>query len=108
MFRLEMAKGSHRTGELADTHLLGRIVEADQVALDLGIPVEQLEAEGSGLGVNSVGTADGGRVLELERSSLEHIGQNENAFAYQQGGILDLQRLRGVNDVVRGEAIVQP
>jgi hypothetical protein len=72
VLRLQVAKGAHRAGELAHAHILGRRVEAGQVALHLGVPVEQLEAEGGRLGVNAVGAADGGRVLELDGAALEH------------------------------------
>ena len=63
---LQVAKGADGAGELAHAHVFGRRVEAGQVALHLGVPVQQLEAEGGRLGVNAVGAADGGRVLELE------------------------------------------
>ena len=78
------------------------------VALHLGIPVEQLEAEGGGLGVDAVGAADGGRVLELEGAALEHGEQRGDAVADERGCFLDLEGLGGVDNVVRSEAVVQP
>ena len=108
MFRLKMPKGAHGARELADAHLLGGEVEAGQAAHGLRMPIEQLEAKGRGFGVYSVGPPYGGRVLELERALLEDARQSQNAFTYEAGGFLDLQRLGGIDHVVRGEAIVEP
>src|SRR5260370_40820231 len=80
VFGLEMAEGSDGSGELADAEVLGcgveagevvqrnltRFdaevlgcgVEAGEVALHFGVPEEELEAEGGGLGVDAVGAAD--------------------------------------------------
>ena len=77
----EMPEGAHRAGELAHAHVFGRRVKADQVALHLGVPVEQLEAEGRRLGVDAVGAADGGRVLELDGAALEHGEQRQRCPA---------------------------
>ena len=75
---LEMAEGADRAGELAHAHVFGGGIEAGEVALHLGVPVEQLEAEGRRLGVDAVGAADGRRVLELESAALEH-GEERDA-----------------------------
>src|SRR5271170_2980594 len=72
VFRLEMAEGADRSGELADAHSLGGGAEAGEVALSLGVPVEQLEAEGGWFGVDAVGPADGGRVLEFNGAFFEN------------------------------------
>ena len=68
---LEVAEGADGSGELADAEVFGGGVEAGEVALDLGVPEEELEAEGGGLGVDAVGAADDGRVLELDGALLE-------------------------------------
>ena len=70
---LEVAEGADGAGELADAQVFGGGVEAGEVALHLGVPVEQLEAEGGGLGVDAVGAADDGRVLELDGAALEDV-----------------------------------
>ncbi len=108
VLRLQMAERAHRARQLAHAHVLGRGVEAGSVALHLGVPVEQLEAEGGGLGVDAVGAADGGRVLELDGAALEHGQQRGDAVADERRGFFDLQRLRRVDDVVRREPVVQP
>ena len=66
VFRLEMRGVADRARDLADSHLLGGHLEALEVALHLGVPVRQLEAERDRLGVNAVRAADLRRVLELE------------------------------------------
>src|SRR6202453_2291639 len=78
---LQMPEGADGAGKLAYPHVLGTGVEADQVAHDLGIPVEQLEAEGRRLGMDAVGTPDGGRVLELQGAQPEHGGEGQNVLA---------------------------
>jgi len=45
---LEVAEGAYGSGELADAEVFGGGVEADEVALHLGVPEEELEAEGAG------------------------------------------------------------
>ena len=81
VLRLQMPEGADSSGELAYPHVLGASFEAGQVAHDFGIPVEQLEAEGRGLGVDAVGAADGGCVLELQRAQPEHGGERQNVLA---------------------------
>ena len=51
---LEVAEGADGSGELADAEIFGRSVEAGEVALGLGVPEQELEAEGGGFGVDSV------------------------------------------------------
>ena len=63
---LEVAEGADGSGELADAEVFGGGVEAGEVALHLGVPEEELEAEGGGFGVDAVGAADDGGVLELD------------------------------------------
>ena len=89
--------------------LLGGGFEAGDVAPHFGVPVEQLEAEGRRLGVDAVGSPDRGSVLEFEGAPLE---DREQAYSIAVGndgrGRFDLQRLRGVDDIVRSEPVVQP
>ena len=75
MLRLQMAEGAHRAGKLADAHIFCCCIEAHQVALDLRIPVQQLQPEGRRLGVDAVRAADRRRVLELKRAPLQHLLQ---------------------------------
>src|SRR5260370_14182758 len=103
-----MAEGADGSGELADAEVFGGGVEAGEVALYLGVPEEELEAEGGGLGVDAVGAADDGGVLELEGATLEDVGEREDAGADDGGGFFELEGLGGVDDVGGGEAVVEP
>ena len=78
VLRLQMAEGSHRARKLAHAHVFGGGIKAGQVALHLGVPVQQLEPEGRRLGVDAVRAADGRRVLELQRAALQHRQQRHN------------------------------
>src|SRR5580698_2600821 len=103
-----MAEGADGAGELADAHVFGGGGEASLIALHFGVPVEELEAEGGGLGVDAVGASDDGGVLELNGAALEDCEKSVDAGAEEGGGFLHLQGLSGIYDVVRGEAVVQP
>ena len=100
MRRLQMAKGAHRAGEFAHTHILGRRVKAGQVALHLGVPVQQLQPECGRLGMHPVRAADSGRVLELDGAAFEHSQQGYEVGMDQRRGLLHLQGLSGVHYVV--------
>ena len=108
MLGLQVTKGAHGAAELADTHVLGCRVETGQVALHLRVPIQQLQAKGRRFRMNSVGAADGGRVLELDGAALEHGEQGSEARLNQRGSLRNLQRLRRIHDVIGGEPIVQP
>src|SRR5579859_5059254 len=73
VLRLEVAEGADRPGELADAQVFGGGVEAGEVALHLRVPKQKLQAEGRGLGVDAVGTADDGSVLELQGPLLQRF-----------------------------------
>ncbi len=105
---LEVAEGAYGSGELADAEVFGGGVEAGEVALHLGVPEEQLEAEGGGFGVDAVGAADDGSVFELEGALLEGFGEGDDAGADDGGGFFELEGLRGVDYVGGGEAVVEP
>ena len=105
---LEVAEGADGAGELADAEVFGGGVEAGEVALHLGVPEQELEAEGGGFGVDAVGAADDGGVLELDGALFERFGEGEDAGADDGGGFAELEGLRGVDDVGGGEAVVQP
>ena len=108
VFGLEVAEGADGSGELADAEVFGGGVEAGEVALHLGVPEEELEAEGGGFGVDAVGAADDGGVLELDGALLQGFGERDDAGADDGGGFVELEGLRGVDDVGGGEAVVEP
>jgi hypothetical protein len=103
-----MAEGADGSGELAYAEVFGGGVEAGEVALDLWVPEEEFEAEGGGFGVDAVGAADDGSVLELEGAFSQDIGEGYDAGADDGGGFFNLEGLRGVDYVGGGEAVVEP
>src|SRR5580698_9059899 len=98
-----MAEGAYGSRELAYAEVFGCGVEAGEVALHLGVPEEELEAEGGGLGVDSVGAADDGCVLELEGALFEGVGERDDAGADDGGGFAELEGLCCVDYVGGGE-----
>ena len=74
----------------------------------LGVPQRQLQAEGHRLGVHAVRAADHRRVLVLVGARLDRLAERGQVLEDQVAGLDHLQRLRGVDDVRRGQAEVQP
>src|SRR5208282_5994548 len=99
---------SYCARELAHTQIFGGGLEARAVALSLRIPVGDLEAKGDGFGVDAVSTADHGRVFELPGTSFKHLGEALQVAGDLRRGLLDEQRLRRIDHVVRGQAIMEP
>src|SRR5215472_18011942 len=103
-----MRSVSDGAGQLADAHLFCRHFEALDVPLYLGIPIGQLQAEGNRLGMDAMRPADGGRVLKLPGTPLQDLAQLLQIVANDRRRLLYQQRLRGIDDVVRSQAVVQP
>jgi hypothetical protein len=104
---LRWPKAADGAGDLADAQVFGGGVKAAQVAAHLGVPEQQLHAEGGGLGVDAVGAADGGRVLEFDGALAQDVAKPHNASRMIQR-LRECQRLRGVDDIGGGETVVQP
>src|SRR3954471_7747878 len=103
-----MGKNSYCAGELAYAHVFGRGNKARDVALRFRIPVGDLETEGDWFGVDSVGAADHGSVFEFPGAALEHFGEALQVLGDHFGRLADEQGLGGVDDVVRGEPVMEP
>ena len=58
--------------------------------------------------MDAVGAADDRGVFELERSFAQHRRKRQKAFPQDRGSCFDLQRLRGVDHVIRGKPVMQP
>ena len=71
-------------------------------------PEGEFQAEGVGLRVDPVRTANHDRVLVLERLRLQRVEQFSYSSEQQKGRFLDLQRLRSIDDIVRRQPIVEP
>ena len=108
VFGLEVAKRADGSGEFAHPEIFGGGVEAGEVALHLGVPEEEFEAEGAGFGVDAVGAADDGGVLELDGAFFEGFGEGDDAGTDDGGGFFELQGLCGIDDVGGGEAVMEP
>ena len=94
---------------LPTRHDVARARHAREVALQLGVPQRQLEAERHRLGVHAVRAADHRRppmLLGARRGSPRSSAVD--ALQDQVARLAHLQRLRGVEDVGRGQAEVQP
>ncbi len=98
----------HRPRELPDSHSRERVVEPVSIALELEHPAEQLEPERRRLRVNAVRTAYRHRVPVLLCARENACGGAVDAVANQRACALDGQRERGVDDVGRGEPVVEP
>jgi hypothetical protein len=108
MFRLQMTEGADGARKFADAHVFRSHVKAAKIASHLRIPVQKLQPEGGGLGVYTMGATDRGRVLEFDGATPQNIEKAKNIGTQDGGGSFDLQSLRGIDHIVRSEAVVQP
>ena len=100
--------GPDRPGDLADGDLLEGVLETAQVPVGLERERCQLQAEGRGLSVDAVGAADAEHVAEFARAPDQRIAVDARAGDDDLAGLLQLQCQRVVDDVVGGEAVVEP
>lgn len=106
--RCDGAVAADCAGELADAHVFCCGGKACDVALTLGVPEEQFEAEGGGFCMDAVRAADAGGERELDGAALEYVRERVQAFKDGCGGLLEQEGLCGVHNVSGGEAEVQP
>ncbi len=99
---------AHGAGNFSYGHLPRGVPEAIEVAAILGKPIGDFQAKRDRLGVHSVRAADLRRVLKLPRAAFEHLAETHEAVLDQSRGFAKLQGLRGVHDVIRRQAVVQP
>ncbi len=71
----EVGEGADRARDLADGDARGRARRRVAVAVDLGVPQQQLEPERGRLGVHAVGAPDHRGVLVLDGAAPEHSAQ---------------------------------
>src|SRR5277367_3968516 len=103
-----MRERTHGSREFSNPQVFRSGFEARDVALCFGIPVGHLESESDGLGVDAVCPPDHRRVLELERPPFQHFGQSIKVGRNQGRSLLNQQRLRRIDHIVRSEAVVEP
>src|SRR5262249_30492977 len=95
-------------GDFPNCHLCSGFAEARYVALVLGEPVGDFEAEGDGFGVNSVCAANLGCVSIAVRMQIEYFAKENEATLDDVRSITNLKCLRGIDDIVGRQAVVQP
>ena len=105
---LQMRERADRARQLADGDDLARPLDARHVARQLRVPQRQLQAERHRLGVHAVRAADHRRAAMLLRARPHRLHQAVQVLQDQIARLAHLQRLRGVDDVRRRHAEVQP
>ena len=76
--------------------------------LKLVPPERQLQAERDRFGVYAVGASHLIRILILKRLLLEHRGELIEIALDQGRCAFNLQRLSGIDDIVRGQPVMEP
>src|SRR5436305_1454747 len=107
-FWAKMRSIADGAGNFSYGHLAGRVAEARDVALILRVPVGNFQAESDGLGVNSVGASDLGSIAKFLGTFLKYFAKTFERSGNQARSIANHKGLRGVHDVVGGQAIMQP
>ena len=97
-----------RAGELADRDGRPRLFEPDPVAFGLQAEEPELRPKGRRFGVHAVGTPDGRRRGELRRATTQHVDQPAGGPDEEIAGAAERHRQRGVDDVGRGQPVMDP
>jgi hypothetical protein len=71
-------------------------------------PVGDLQTKGDGLSVNAVRAANLRRVAIAVRLHIQSFAEDHQGAFDEVRGVADLQSLRGVDNIVRGQAVMQP
>ena len=96
----DVGEGADGARDLADAHVLRGGFQPLNVAARLFVPDGKFQTEGDGFGMDAVCAADLHRVLEFERAALEDGTQPFEIGQQDRRRLADLQRLRGVDDVI--------
>ena len=104
--RIDVGEGADGAGDRAGRDFLARRDQALLCAIELGIGLRELQAEGRRLGVDAVRAADGRRHLVLERALLQRREQRVDVLDQDVGGAHELHVEAGVEHVGRGHALV--
>ena len=106
--RLDCGVLADRARELADAHAVQRPLDPGAVAVEREGPPGELQAERGRLGMHAVCAPDRERVPML-LGPRDHGGEGTvESLEHERAGFADLQRERGVDDVRRGEPVVEP
>ncbi len=104
--RRQLRVGPDGTGDLAGGQVVGREAQARAGTIELEGPRGQLEPEGQGLGVDTVGPAHLQRLGMLARPGHDRGDRGVEAIEDEVGGLAALQRQAGIDHVAAGEAPV--
>jgi hypothetical protein len=104
--RIDIGEGADRAGDRAGGDIGARRDQPGLAAVELGIGLRELEAEGDRLGMDAVAAADRRRHLMLDRAALEHREQGVEVGEQDVGGARELHREAGVEHVGRGHALM--
>ncbi len=74
-FRAEVRGVADGAGNFSHSHLRGGVAETLLVAFVFGEPVGDFQAEGNGLGVNTVGAADLRRMAKFVSAFGKHVAE---------------------------------
>ena len=99
--RSDVGKCPNSARYFAHTNLFRRFGETRAMALDLIPPDGEFQTECNGLGVNSVRPPDLKRMLIPKAASFQRPGKLVRALSRSAPKPLDLESLRGIDDVVR-------
>src|SRR5205085_206301 len=100
--------GADGAADLAVRDLGLRLGKPRFVAADLRHPAGELQAERRRFGVDTMRAADLQRALELDSTAFERVPQLAEIALEERRGVAQLERCRGVPDVLRREAEVHP
>ena len=105
-FRIDVRVRADGAGELADGDRLFRVLEAVDVALDLGAPEEELQAKRHRLGMDAMRAANARRVLELDGAAAQHFEERFHVLDEDIARVAHHHAIRRVLDIARREAFV--
>ena len=104
--RVDIGESADGAGERRGGDFLAGGSETAAGAGELGIECGELDAEGRRLGVDAVAAADGDGVLMLEGAATQRGEKLVDVGDEQVGGAHELHVEAGVEDVRRGQALV--
>ena len=97
--RIEVRERADRAGQFPDRDHVAGAQDAVEVALQLGVPQRQLEAERHRFGVHAVRPADHRRAPVLLGAGAHGVHQRGDPLDDEAAGLAHLKRLGGVDDV---------
>src|SRR5437868_10447786 len=103
-----MRQRTYGAGDFSHAHVLGGVLKPLDVAPGLRVPVGQFEPKSRRLSMNSMRPANGWSVLKFKCPALEDRLERLKVVANDQRSIANLQRLRRIDHVIRGQTEMQP